>query len=709
MSTMKFRVILPALAIGLLFLSAPANAQFQTNWLSVGSLHNWYISTGAEREHGLVARQQYGLRWPAIYQFQDSQAAKAMWIGARNWTDERGETFPYKVIHVGPRGSGAGSVFPLEMSMVSREEAPEVLVQGIPSFQLPVDIDEIDPDLPADRMIVNRLNTALGVTVERRIMQFSNEFHDNYHITEYTFTNTGNVNEDENVELPNQTVEGLYVYLQYRYSVNQSTRYTIGNATGWGINTMIDRRGDGLRPEEEENFRAQFAWHGRFPPFTEYHNLGGPIWNPNTSGGFVSADDTTGRLAAYQFVGTVILHADRSADDPTDDPGQPSTMSQIGSDDLLNSANDPFNVARMQREYELMSIGRTNRHAYTVEPSGDFANTSADPSLGTSGGFSAANGFGPYTLQPGESIRFVKAEAASGISRDAANTIGRAYKAANGNNSTPIPYEVDGQVISLTKNEWVMTGRDSLFQTFNRAIANFNSGYNIPRPPGAPALFQVDGGGDGIYMNWDYDSAEEGNIQGFEIYRAADRVDSTYRLIHTASPGERTFQDGDANPVGGPVRGRDYYYYITAVGQASQNTGEGMTPQVALRSSRYYTQTYDPARLQRPAGTSMDQIVIAPNPYVRSATGNLRFTTGSQDRIAFYEIPGRAKIRIYTELGEHIFSIDHSDGSGDTFWDLFTESRQKIVSGVYIAVIENLDNDSPEYGKQVIKKFVVVI
>jgi hypothetical protein len=702
--------LIPAVLMGLLFLAKPAQAQFQTNWLSIGSLHNWYISTGAEREHGLVSRQQYGLRWPAIYLHQDSQAAKGLWIGARNWTDERGEGFPHKVVHVGPRVSGAGSVFPLEMSMVSKYTPPDVLVQGIPSFQLPVDIDAVDPDIPADRMIVNRFNTALGVTVERRIMQFSNEYHDNYHISEYIFTNTGNVNEDANAELPNQVVEDMMVYLQYRYSVNQSTRYTIGNSTGWGINTMVDRRGDGLRPDEPETFRAQFAWHGRLPAFTDYHNLGAPIWTPNTSGGFLSASDTTGRLGAYQFVGNVVLHADTSPSDPTDDPAQPFTMSQLGSDDVLTSGNDPFNQARMQREYDLMKAGRTPRHAYIVEPSGDFANSNADPSLGTSGGWSAANGFGPYTLQPGESVRIVLAEGMSGISREAANYIGDVYKNLEGDNSAIIPFQVAGQQVALTKNEWVMTGRDSLFQTFERAIANFNSGYNIPTPPVPPSVFQVDGGGDGIFLNWDYEPAAEADIQRFEIYRAADRVDSTYKLIHTASPGDRFFQDGDNTPAGGPIRGRDYFYYITAVGQQGQNTGVGLTPVTPLRSSRYYTQTYDPARLQRPAGETMSEIVIAPNPYIATARSGLVFDDRRGiDRIAFFEIPGRARIRIYTELGEHITTIEHANGSGDAFWDLFTQSRQKVVSGVYIAVIENEDPNSPEFGKQVIKKFVIVI
>src|SRR5512140_893220 len=84
----------------LLVLSATAYAQlpFKTKWMTAGSLHDWYASTGCEIEEGRVTNQQDGLRWPAFYKYQDSQAAKGLWIGAANF-DANGA----KVVHVGPR------------------------------------------------------------------------------------------------------------------------------------------------------------------------------------------------------------------------------------------------------------------------------------------------------------------------------------------------------------------------------------------------------------------------------------------------------------------------------------------------------------------------------------------------------------------------------------------------------------------------------
>ncbi len=670
-------------ALALCAAATDSFAQYQLKFMSAGSLHSWYSAIGCEIEvGGPVGTQQDGLQWPAIHPYQDAQAAKGMWIGAVNFTDETGTNYPYKVVHVGPRVNGANEFFPIEFKMVSRFAPPEVTVDGEASFDKPVDNDEVDPTMKADRMIINVVNSGLGITMTRKIMQFSQEFHDNYIVYEYTYTNTGNTDADADIELPNTTLEGVYFYFQYRYSVCANTRYVIGNATGWGINSMLDTRGDGVKVDPpNENFRAQYAWHGRYPAFTAYDNIGGPIWAPGSGEGTTEAD-TTGRLGASQFVGVVTLHADRSATDKADDPSQPSTTSYEGSDEPLQSNNSAFNLPKMALEYEWMSKGHVSpRHADKVEPSGNFIEPTGDPALGTPGGFSNANGYGPYTLRPGESVRIVMAEGMSGLSRIMQERIGQQYKRR--------------QITAREKNIWVMTGRDSLFQTFRRAIANFNSGYNIPRSPLPPKSLTVESGGDRINLLWDvYEN--DPNLSGFEIYRAVGRRDSTYYLIHTAGPQDRSYSDTT------PIRGRDYYYYLVAVGKPEQNDGSGLTPRGALRSNRYYAQTYNEANLKRQAGTSLSQIRVVPNPYHLSSTlGELRFDQPNQ--IKFFDIPGQCTIKIFTESGELIQTLEHTDGSGDEEWNLITSSNQVIVSGVYIAVVTNNDT-----GESEIVKFVVI-
>ncbi|MFN3596038.1 MAG: hypothetical protein ACK41D_02060 [Rubricoccaceae bacterium] len=666
--------------------AAPAQAQFQNRWLAAGSFQNWYSSAGSECESCFLRTQQYGWRWPGIYQFTDTQAAKGMWIGARNVRDAAGNTFPVRVVHVGPRVRGAGEVFPTAFEIVTRYEMPVVTVDGDQSFpEAEMISDRVDPDLPADAMLVSRINTLLGLTVERRVYAFSQQYHDNYHIIEYVLTNTGNTNDDPTIELPNQTLEDVMFYLQWRMAVSRETRYVIANSTGWGKHTMNDARGDGLLPDPPgEEFRAQFAWHGRSAEFNGgYDNVGGPIQRAALN---VAAADTLGRLGSSQFVGVVTLHADTAPGNPADDRSQPSTMNYVHSDDPLTSNNDAFNNVKMQQEYNLMTQGRRPRHAFQVEPSGlpGFLAPTGDPSLGTSGGFSFAQGYGPYTLAPGESVRIVVAEAAAGLSREANKAIGRAFKNSGNNRAAPIPFTVNGQTFTKTKNEWVFTSRDSLFQTFRRALDNYNAGFAIPRGPAPPRTLSVNSGGDRISLEWT-PFPDAPPFDGWEVYRAQARFDSTYTLVHAAGPGTTRFDDTT------PVRGVDYYYYVVAVQNGSANPGGGGTPAGRpLRSSRYFAQTYSPARLQRPQGRSMEDIRVVPNPYYigadRLGAGGVRFPDRN-DKLAFYNIPGQCRIEIYTELGELVDTIVHTDGSGDAIWDHTTSSRQVIASGIYIAVI----------------------
>ncbi len=698
-------MLLPAaLLVGFSGPHQTAHAQFAKKWLSAGSLHNWFSEVGSEIESGgFLGNQQDGARWPGIYQFTDTQAWKGLWIGARDVTDETGQNWGLRVVHAGPRVTGTNEFFPVRFEMVSKLTPTDVFVDGFLSESLtPMANDRVDPTIPADRMIINEVNTLLGLTMERRILQFGQEFHDNYHIIEYTLTNTGNTDADADIELPGQTLTDVIFFNQWRWSVARETRYVIGNASGWGINTMIDTWGDGDQdnlPDPGEPVRAQYAWHGFFPNRgVSYNNIGGPILPEAVPTTYISSADTLGRLGAYQFVGAVTLHADASASDPSDDFNQPFTMNWFGSDEPLQSQNDAFNPTKMENEYGLMSAGRrTPSHAYEVEPSGmaGWINPSADPSMGTPGGFSAGTGYGPYTLAPGESVRIVIAESVSGLSRDAANAIGRQYMLSDADDNERIEYEVDGQVHSMTKNEWVMTSRDSLYQSFLRAIANFESGYDIPEAPAPPSVLNVNSGGDRINLAWEYPAGEP-TPDAFEIYRASNAFDSTYTLIATVGPTENEYNDTS------PIRGIDYFYYVVAVKEGNSDP-TGRTPTgVPLRSSRYATQTYEAANLKREPGENLKAIRIVPNPFNLGSSSDVRWPDQT-DKLGFLNIPGEARIEIYTELGELVDTIVHTDGSGDAFWDHTTSARQLVASGIYFVVFTDL-----ETGGRIIKKLVII-
>jgi hypothetical protein len=74
------------------------------------------------------------------------------------------------------------------------------------------------------------------------------------------------------------------------------------------------------------------------------------------------------------------------------------------------------------------------------------------------------------------------------------------------------------------------------------------------------------------------------------------------------------------------------------------------------------------------------------------------------------DIPAYCTIKIYTEGGDLVKTIEHGSGSGDEIWggnilDLQTvsDSGQLLVSGIYLAHIT--DNESRDTA---ITKFVII-
>ena len=640
-----------------LLITKPLSAQYQVNWMSVGSLHNWYSEIGSEIEEGFVHNQQYGLQWNALAPNQDIQASKGIWIGSTNFTDENSSFFPHKVIHVGPRVTGAGVFFPQEFKMVSKYESPIVYVNGYPSQDKIVTIDEIDPNLFADRVILISKHTAWDM-MTRRIFQFSQSYNDNYIISEYTFKNTGNVDGDPIIELPSNTLDSVYFYYLFRLAVCANTRYAIGNATGWGINSIIDTRGDGVITDPpDENFRAQYMWHGKYLPSTIYDNIGGPIWGLAFN---VDPEDTVGRLGASQFAGVVTLHADASASNNSDDISQPKTTSWEGSDESLTANNDPYNIPRMTQEYTTwMTRGhRSPRHAYVVEPTGlpGFLEPTNDPALGTPGGFSFTNGYGPYTLAPGDSVTIVFAEAVSGISRELATSTGIQYK--------------QGQLSAFQKNTVVFQSRDSLFQTFRNAIDNYESGYAIPQPPKPPLTFNVSSDSIRVFLSWSIDESDPPEI--FRIYRTFGRRYNKYQLIAELPAESRSFIDTVLL-----LANTDYYYYLTSGG--TYQSGGPATPPGRLESSSFYTQTYDPVRVY--VGTSVGDGSNSVLTYSLSQNYPNPFNPNT---IIKYGIPetGYIKLKVYDILGNEITTLvkeEKAPGNYSVEWN-----ASSIASGVYI-------------------------
>ncbi|MFK7844793.1 MAG: T9SS type A sorting domain-containing protein, partial [Rhodothermales bacterium] len=341
-------------------------------------------------------------------------------------------------------------------------------------------------------------------------------------------------------------------------------------------------------------------------------------------------------------------------------------------------------------------------------------------------GFAFGEGFGPYVMAPGEDVRIIIAEGIGGISDAAAVHVGRAYKRANGDENLLSEFDANGDgVISdavydyntlntgaerMTKNEWSLSAKDTMFQTFERIKANYESGWNIPKGPMPPARFSVTSQTDQILVEWESYPGES-PAGGWELWRAQNRFDglpidpllgtpfeewpTVYKLAGTFPAGTTSYEDAEV------IRGINYYYYLQAVGDVN-NDATGNTPVgVPLKSNRYWAQTYEPARLKRPPGANISDARVVPNPYNVNTEQSLLFS--NRDLMAFFNIPGQSTIKIYTEMGELIRTLEQTDGSGDKFWDMQTESLQLVSTGIYLAVIT--DNET---GEKVTRKFTII-
>ena len=690
-----------AFAVFVLILSTGLNelsAQYSIKWLNVGNFHSPY-------SEGLVNREEepWGnapLMWPAIDYNSGNSRAQAFWMGATNFTDENGTNYPHKIAHIGPRSGGDIQFFAVEQSIAGRFD-PEVIVDGAKSFEKYVYVNTIDPTMKADRAMTVKNNSRIGITTTAVMNAFSQEYHDDYHIIEYSFTNTGNVDGDEEIELSSE-LTGVYFFFIHRYMVHDASSWIRGGGAPWGKFTMNDAVGDG-HEDYDVDFRAQYAWAGLNPDNTTFSSIGGPMMFPHwASAGW----DTTGRLAAGQMVGRVTIH---SPDTPggSDSQNQPSTMGVMGSDDP-NLTTDEYDPSSMQIQYDTyMASGRLYpHHADDIEPEGNFDTPTNAPNIFDGvydeGGWSVIEGHGPYTIPFGQTVNIVVADAVGGLSMRAKYDIGKLYKAA-GSDEALLSYNGS----SMTKNQWALTAKDSLFKTFERALANHAAGYDIPQPPYPPEKFEVTSGTDKITLSW---VAASGGplVTGWHIYRAkgtysfpiigealADHGGLGHELIANLGATETSFEDATA------ARGENYYYFIQAVGNAAANNGAAMTPAGALKSNQHWTQTYLPASLKRAPGSGLEAVRVVPNPYHVQANTDVRYS--DQDRLAFLDVPGDCTIKIYTQLGELVETIEHTDGSGDEYWDQTTSSRQVVASGLYIAhITDNVTKETAE------RKFVII-
>jgi hypothetical protein len=97
------------------------------------------------------------------------------------------------------------------------------------------------------------------------------------------------------------------------------------------------------------------------------------------------------------------------------------------------------------------------------------------------------------------------------------------------------------------------------------------------------------------------------------------------------------------------------------------------------------------------------KLYVAPNPLILSSSFGGSTREGDiKDKIGFYGLPKRSTIRVFSYSGQLIGTVEHNSNTYSHEWFQISRNSQRIASGVYFYIVEDLDEGTRATGKFVI-------
>lgn len=643
----------------------------------------------------------------------------------QNFTDPDGVVWDNLTV-IGWQEGSRDIKFPLKLSdgkymhNYVRYPQTDVTVNGVktsssePRGELnPSAIDALGTN--CDQYVENKLLTNVGLEFTRKIYAWSHFQDNNYVIVEMIIKNVGygwgpnqglalNMEtfkfEIDTVKLPEQTIHGFLYGLPKLRAMRVIGAKTL-NRRAWIVHYGF-REGDSLR--------MLYAYDGQI-----FGRPSDTVGEPHTG--------EDGRLQNYMGQYRVLIHADKSVDDRADDITQPHYTG------YNQNWNNGLPKIWDKNDKEISEAKGLKMRNFITDPiTGDgpfYEGADINPELhqvnmDTRGYWSpdevpsyypwAHSHAGPYEIPLGDSIKFVMAMGTAGLSPKVAFQVGRDWMNGicefNGENSSPIerPSFIDDN--DWAKDLWVFTVIDSMRNSASRAVWNYKkNNLHIPVPPPPLEWLKIEEKIGGIKLSWSKNAETAPGFEGYRIYRAQGASDSTlYSLVYELSKrnGNLASELFDTQIERGP----DYYYYVSTFsisdGADAYKKGE------ILESGRNYVQAFSPSRFVPKEGLAdgnwQDSVRVVPNPFNLSAR-EVQFSR-TPNKIMFVNLPKECTIRIYSENGNLVKTLEHTDGKSDEQWEeggqyMLTDSGQRVVSGIYIAHIQTPEGES-EYLKFVI-------
>ncbi|MBN1155854.1 hypothetical protein JXB12_13130 [candidate division KSB1 bacterium] len=632
-------------------------------------------------------------------QYQDAWAGAGFRLATTNWID------PIDTLHTvaiyGPTNEfmPQGKVV-VPMTNYIRCRYPSEVVD----FQV-VDLEDFgtyDPgqftEQTYDQIVEVTTENILGVQLHRKVLAWSQNYNDDYVIVDVVFTN---VSDD--------TLHDFYISIESNGSNTFRSNGSnpapaagerFNNATVWQ-HYYGGRVGDTLRV---------FYEYSADEPDIAGDNMGAP------------APSQRGRLLNANFVWYSILHAsEQPYDNPADDVDdflQPR-VTYIGKGNLIpyNDQGDEFgdkNFWALRGEYSdvFPMSGNTwpdTHHGGNSDELGSADYASHPAGTHQNNDSKMWSTFGPYTFAPSKKIHLVYASGFSGLNLKMAQEVGNKWLNGNLEDPTEIPdpqtgflpsnfvFPPDATEMDKIKDRWISTGIDSVMKSAYRAKWNFDHDYMIPQAPPPPSSIEITGLGTGVEIKWtDLEAEDMPNFAGYRIMRRISNRDTVFfDEIYSSGPDDKAdehlYVDKDV------LIGAQYYYYLQSKAQIAvdDENADPSTRGKTIYSGRVLHPNIYWINPPHFSQDDLSSIRIVPNPYNINDPLLVEHGFTDQRAVQFFNLPGKVTIKIFTENGDLVQTIEHDSpvSSGYENWDMITRNQQVISSGVYIVVFQKPDGE----------------
>jgi hypothetical protein len=579
---------------------------------------------------------------------------------------------------------------------VRRYRPPQIVVDGIPLT--PPYLWHEDRNLKSDIKIeFEDVLPQFGIRSHVEVYGFSNPNHADYFIWKATHKFTGEIKLPRNAAsskdtLPDQTIR-FWWPIAFSFGPSKAgERATLGTFGYEGeddLDSWFKRKSELVQTNTRDTLYVTYYWDSDSPTAQSYAN-----GSTDDTG---DPDRNTGFLHSVQIPGYALLYADKSVTEKFDDPNQPYSLPHA------TIVQDLW--GRRDVGLKLTYRGDDARGRFPLDAITEGFSTV--PQKGPMRFITV----GPYELTKNkaqnryDSLTFIYAVGVGGLERKTADSIGQLW--------------FNNQITDTEKKDWVLKGRDSLWEKIDRAYwawDRLNRGLSIPSPPPPPDV-EVTSGPNQITVSWSYPDAsyyldpETGvdDWYAWRVYRkqgallVRDPLDQNsgadWILVYeTTQKSELSYIDKNV------TRGVDYYYAVTAIDNGSQNL-TGLFPGQKLESSRYATRSQLPAVAFKPGLNESGKVRVVPNPATSAAGKGL--VSGTPDKISFFNLPVKCMLRIFTETGDLVTTIEHY-GTADHEWNQRTDQNQYVSSGIYILAVTDAETIDGNPLENQFVKFIIV-